>query len=365
MNFCIASTPGPSSFWHLPAISHSGVMMIQDIVGSHVTIFHSRTHQPTTAGTEKSFLRRLSSVTNRMYQPKRAARSEFVRIRTLDYHVLVWGEPAVGKAPIVMAHGWMDVAASWQFVVDALACDHWVIAPDGRGYGLTESPGSDYFWFLDYLADLDFLLDHYSPCLSVNLVGHSMGGLIAMLYAGSRPDRIRRLVNLEGFGLAATRPSMAPRRYAKWMDQLKAFHRGEMELKAYDSLASVAQRLSKVNGRLTQDKADWLAAHWARPDEQGRWRIVGDAAHKIINPQLFRKDEVLEIYRCIAAPTLAIEGCDNSLSQWWQDRYTLAEYHDRLKSVPDCRIAKVCDAGHMLHHDQPEQVAELIDAFVA
>ena len=299
-----------------------------------------------------------------MYQAKKASRSEFIPLRNLKYHVLVWGEPAPGKVPLVMVHGWMDVAASYQFVVDAFSQDHYVIAPDWRGYGLTESPEVDNYWFPDYLADLDFLIDHYSPEAPVDLVGHSMGGNVAMLYAGSRPQRIRRLVNLEGFGMAATRPSQAPTRYAKWMDELKAFHRDEMALKHYESVAGVARRLMKTNKRLTQDKADWLARHWAKPDAAGMWRILGDPAHKITNAQLYRLDEVLEIYKSISAPTLAVEASDDSLSQWWQGKYTLAEYHERLHSVPNVRTARVEDAGHMLHHDQPEQLANLIEAFL-
>ena len=300
-----------------------------------------------------------------MYQPTRTPGNLFVPIRNLKYHVLQWGEPAPGKTPLVMVHGWMDIGASWQFVVDAFDEDHWVIAPDWRGYGLTESPAADNYWFPDYLADLDFLLDHFSPDAPVNLVGHSMGGNVAMLYAGSRPDRVRRLVNLEGFGMPATKPSMAPRRYAQWMDELKALHRGEMELRPYDSAQGVAQRLMKTNKRLTQDKADWLAQHWARADTQGKWRILGDAAHKIVNAQLYRVDEVLALYASITAPTLNVEAGDDSLSGWWKGRYTLAEYHERLRSVPDCRTELVQDAAHMLHHDQPRQVAQLIEAHVA
>jgi pimeloyl-ACP methyl ester carboxylesterase len=301
-----------------------------------------------------------------MYQVKRAARSEFVPIRNLDYHVLVWGEPGPGKVPLVMVHGWMDVGASYQFVVDAFAHDHYVIAPDWRGYGLTgidETP-ADCYWFPDYLADLDFLIDHYSPDAPVHLVGHSMGGNVAMQYAGSRPQRILRLVNLEGFGMAATRPSQAPARYAKWMDELKAFHRGEMALKAYDSAAGVAERLMKTNKRLTRDKAEWLATQWARPDAQGKWRILGDPAHKIVNAQLYRVDETLELYKAIAAPTLAVEASDDSLSQWWKGKFSLAEYHERLRSVPRVETAVVEDAGHMLHHDQPRQLARLIETFL-
>jgi pimeloyl-ACP methyl ester carboxylesterase len=301
-----------------------------------------------------------------MYQAKKVARSEFVPIRNLQYHVLVWGEPAPDKVPLVMVHGWMDVAASYQFVVDAFAHDHYVIAPDWRGYGLThmDGPPADNYWLPDYLADLDFLLDHYSPGGPVHLVGHSMGGNVAMLYAGARPQRIRRLVNLEGFGMAATRPSQAPRRYAQWIDQLKAFHRGEVTLKPHDSLGSVARRLMKNNKRLTQDKADWLAGRWARQGEDGQWHILGDAAHKIINAQLYRVEEVLEIYKAITAPTLSVESTDDSLWRWWQGKYTLAQYHERLRSVPQVQIATVQDAGHMLHHDQPERVAQLIESFI-
>jgi len=266
-----------------------------------------------------------------------------------------------------MVHGWMDVGASYQFVVDAFEHDHYVIAPDWRGYGLTgaERPLADSYWFPDYLADLDFLLDHYSPDAPVHLVGHSMGGNVAMQYAGSRPQRILRLVNLEGFGMAATQPSQAAGRYAKWMDELKAFHRGEMALKAYDSAAGVAARLMKTNKRLTRDKADWLATQWARPDAQGKWHILGDPAHKIVSAQLYRVDEALELYKAIAAPTLAVEASDDSLSQWWKGKYSLAEYHQRLRNVAHVETAVIQDAGHMLHHDQPLQLARLIEAFLA
>ena len=301
---------------------------------------------------------------SRMYQVKRTSRSEFVPIRDLSYHVRLWGEPTPDMPPLVMVHGWMDVAASYQFVVDAFAQDRYVMAPDWRGYGDTASGTADNYWFPDYLADLDFLLDHYAPGQAVDLVGHSMGGNVAMLYSGVRPARVRRLVNLEGFGMPATQLAQAPKRYAKWMDELKKLHAGDLELKAYDSVQGVASRLMKTNPRLQADKAEWLAQHWARANEQGQWRILGNPAHKITNAQLYRVEEVLEIYKCITAPTLAVEASENSMDQWWQGKYSLAQYHERLKSVPNVRIAHVTEAGHMMHHDQPEVLAALIEAFI-
>ena len=300
-----------------------------------------------------------------MYQVKRNFRSEFVPIRNLQYHVQVWGEPSPHKIPLVMVHGWMDVAASYQFVVDALSHDHYVIAPDWRGFGQTASGGVDNFWFPDYLADLDFLLDHYVPQGQVNLVGHSMGGNVVMLYAGVRPERIRRLINLEGFGLPATQPDEAPGRYIKWMNELKTLHRGEMDLKPYDQLDGVARRLMKTNPRLGQDKANWLAQHWASEGTDAQWRVLGDPSHKITSAMLYRVDEAREIYRRISMPVLAVEAFESSLEQWWKGKYTLDEYHERLKAVPQVEIARIADAGHMLHHDQPEILAALIERFIA
>lgn len=307
-----------------------------------------------------------------MYLPRRPSRSETVRIRTLNYHVRLWGEPRPGTPPLVLLHGWMDVGASYQFVVDAFteafATGRQIIAPDWRGFGHSTLPAPcDHYQFADYLADLDQLLDHCAGAsgdVPVDLVGHSMGGNVAMMYAGVRPARIRRLVNLEGFGLPATQPVQAPARYAQWIDELRKLERGEMSLKAYDDVAGVAQRLMKTNRRLTQDKADWLAGHWARPNAQGRWAILGDPAHKITSAQLFRVDEALALYEAITATVLAVEASDDSLAQWWKDKYSLQEYHQRLTHVRDCRTAVVQDAAHMLHHDQPQAVAALIEEFL-
>ncbi len=277
--------------------------------------------------------------------------------------MLSWGEPTPGRAPLVMVHGGMDVAASWQFVIDALAADRHVIAPDWRGFGLTEC-GADHYIMGDYIADLDCLLDHYAGAAAVDLVGHSMGGNVSMLYAGVRPQRIRRLVNLEGFGMPAADPEDAPARYGKWIDELKRLHRGELDLKAYPAIDGVARRLMKTNPRLTPDKAHWLASHWARQRGDGLWEILGEPGHKISSAQIYRLDEVLALYRRISAPLLAVEAADDSLTTWWKGRYTLAQYHERLQSVPDARVARVEDAGHMLHHDQPANVAQLIENFL-
>ncbi|MDP3136845.1 MAG: alpha/beta hydrolase [Burkholderiaceae bacterium] len=303
-----------------------------------------------------------------MYQVKRVSRSEFIPLRNLDYHVRVWGQPVAGQPPLFLMHGFMDVGASWQFMVDALAEDRHVIAPDWRGFGLTRRQDGgtvDNYWFPDYLADLEFLFDHYAGDQPVNLVGHSMGGNVVMHYAGVRPHRIKRLINLEGFGLAASQADEAPLRYARWIDELKALHRGTKGLVAYESSAGVTRRLMRNNPRLSQDKADWLAQHWARPNAEGRWEIFGDPAHKVVSANVHRVEEVLALYRRITAPTLMVEASDNMLERWWKGNFSHAEFRERIQHVPHLSHAGVEDAGHMLHHDQPQRLAELVEDFLA
>ena len=297
------------------------------------------------------------------YALRRAARSEFLAVRGVNYHLRIWGEPQAGQVPLVLLHGWMDIAASFQFIVDQLAAERYIIAPDWRGFGLSACE-QDNFYFPDYLADLDAILAHYVPSGAIDLVGHSMGAHAALLYAAARPDKIRKLVNLEGFGAPAAQADEAPGRYTRWLNELQGLRSGTLNLTSYADAAAVAARLMKTNPRLLPSHADWLAQHWAQPDSAGRWHILGAVGHKVISPLLFRVEEVQACYAAIKAPTLTLLAQDNQLHNWVGGAYTLAEYRQRLTHIANNRSVDIADAGHMLHHDQPAQVAALIEAFL-
>jgi pimeloyl-ACP methyl ester carboxylesterase len=283
--------------------------------------------------------------------------SQYLEIRGLRYHVRRWRHDGAPK--LVLLHGWMDVSASFQFLVDALQRDWDVYAPDWRGYGLTEWGKSDCYWFPDYLADLDCLLDWIEPRAPANLVGHSLGGNVAALYAGVRPQRVARLVNLEGFGLPATRPEQAPRRYARWLEELHEPPR----LRSYAGFTQLAERLRKGNPRLTVERADFLARHWGREAADGTVLLRGDPAHKIVNPVLYRYDEMHACWQQVSAPVLWVDAADSdTLKRLALDERQHAERRGAFASL---RHVTVRDAGHMLHHDQPGQVARLIEDFLA
>jgi len=305
-------------------------------------------------------------------EPLRPGQSLMVPVRDLQMHLTVWGDPSLvspERPALFMGHGFMDVGASFQFVVDALAAlegpTRYIVAPDWRGYGRTVAPVVDSYWFADYLGDLETLLDGRVPGLhaaeqAIDLLGHSMGGNIVMSYAGVRPTRIRRLVNLEGFGMPRTQPDEAPARLAKWLDELVTPQR----LRDYADLAGVAERLRKTNPRLRPDRAAWLAQHWSAQRADGRFHILGDPAHKRVNPMLYRVDEVLATWRRITAPLLWVDGDQTDISLWWGHRYPRQDFDQRLAVVQQVERHTLSPCGHMLHHDQPEALAALLKAFL-
>ena len=289
------------------------------------------------------------------YLPRKPSCSRFVRIRDIDYHLRTWGD--VDAPLLVMVHGWMDVSASFQFLVDELARDWHVVSPDWRGYGLTGWSTGGCYWLPDYLGDLDALLDDLSPDAPVKLVAHSLGGNMALMYAGARPKRIERLVNLEGLGMAGDAPDKAPQRLAKWLGEL----RDPPTLADYPSLDAVVARLRKTNPRLREDRARFLARHWSAPTDAGTYRLLGDPAHKVVNPYLYRAEEVTACWSAIAAPVLWIMARD---SDYAQKMDALPGYAERIAKIGDVTRLWIDDAGHMLHHDQPERLAVEIERFL-
>lgn len=289
------------------------------------------------------------------------SRSRYLTLRGRRAHLRCWGTE---HAPLlVMLHGWGDVSASWQFVVDNLRREWSVVALDWRGFGLSQGNG-DAYWFPDYLADLDALLEQLSPHRPVNLVAHSLGANAAGLYAGIRPERVARLVNLEGTGLRLQSPDEAPGRYAKWLAQVRE---GAATFQAYPDRRAFAARLQKGNPRLSDERAEFLAHHLGEEcidaDGQPGIRMAADATHRWVTPNLYRVEEAKACWRQVTAPVLWVTGRDSHL---FREFFALdsEDYRSRIACFRDVREVMIEDSGHNLHHDQPEQVAQLIEEFL-
>jgi len=173
-----------------------------------------------------------------------------------------------------------------------------------------------------------------------------------------RPERVARLVSLEGLGLARHTPDQAPRRHESWLEQLK----DPPGFKPYASFDAVAARLKQNNPRLPDERARFLARHWARQVDSGAVVLLSDPRHKTFNPYLFRVEEAIACWRRVTAPVLLVSGKLSEIPA--RMKYTPADLAERKGAFRDRREIELEDAGHMMHHDQPERLARIIEDFL-
>jgi len=297
----------------------------------------------------------LDSVTS--YQALRQPRHETLRVRGLKMHLTRWGPEASAQAPpVFLLHGWLDAGETFQFIVDAFKKDWPVIAPDWRGFGRSEWPQEGY-GFPDYLGDLDDLMDQTSPDTPACIVGHSMGGNIANLYAGLRPERVRCVINLEGLGLPRTSPHDAPKRMRKWLDQIKV-PTLEKNYSSFEQLASVIQFRYP---RFSTAAAAFVARVWGTAEADGRVRLAADPRHHWVNPILYKREDAEATWREIRAPLLMMLGQESD----YMARLGADGTIEALRAAfPRADVVSVAGAGHMLHIERPEAVAPVIEAFL-
>lgn len=284
------------------------------------------------------------------------SKTEIINVRGLSYCIRHWGSPGAPK--IFFLHGWMDSSPTFQFVVDALKKSWHVIAPDWRGYGASEWLSRPY-WFLDYYADLDYLLEHFSKGKPARVVGHSMGANIASAYAGIRPERIAQLVMLDFLGLKPNNSAEASALIGNWLDAIQ----DQPKSRTYPDYESLANRLMAANPRLDEKKAAFLshAASRIRPD--GQIEMACDPWHKISSPVPYRVEDSKATWRKIEAPVLMVVADNGYIQQRFSN--DTDEYRSRIGSFSNVRVVTISNSGHNVQHDQPEHVASVLEEFLS
>ena len=283
-------------------------------------------------------------------------REKFVDSQGLPIHYLEWGEPH--GEPVLLVHGYLDLAHSWRPLVAAvekrLDRKSWIIAPDCRGHGDSAwvGPGG-YYYFPDYVFDLDCVVrDLGAPRLK--LIGHSMGGTISLLYAGTFPARVSKLVLIEGIGPIGMSFSDAPSRMEKWISEVN--ERGRRHFRQYTSVEAGANQLRQTNPRLSPAIALDLARAAMKQSDNGKWVWKFDPLHRTAAPQPFYTAQALEFLHRIECPVLIVEGKESR-----QTRRT--DKQERYDAIANHRRVAIDGAGHMVHQDNPEQLAEFVTNF--
>ncbi len=290
-----------------------------------------------------------------LYQARRAPTLATLTLRGLRFQTYCW--EGADPSPLLMVHGWGDSGATFQFVADQLPAERTLLAFDARGFGRTEWP-QDGYWFPDYLADLDAIVDHFSPQAPIDLLGHSMGGNVVMLYAGVRPQRVRRVMNIEGFGLRRTAPTDAPDRYREWLDEMKHGSR----FATYQSFEQLLMVLARRNPRTCAENLEFVAHAWAEQGADGQVRLRADPRHKNVNPVLYQREQAEACWRRIAAPLQLVIGEQSQLAKQMGGELDDAALHQMFATLT---VARIAAAGHMVHHEEPAAIAALMQRFFA
>lgn len=291
-------------------------------------------------------------MTDAAYTPVTLSAAGRIAVRGLSYQLRYWGAPS---APLLLClHGHRDGSATFQFVVDALRRDWRIVAPDWRGHGGTAWCAQGYY-FQDYLADLDAIVDHVSPDAPVSILGHSLGGNVANVYAGVRPQKVKGVASIDGFGLRPRDSVEMPDHLDSWLTSW----RGEPRARVYPDRAAMAARLVAANKRLPEDKALFLAQHTSRAVDGGfAWSF--DPGHQRPFAAIYRVDEWAACWRRIAAPALWIAAGDRFERM---DREGEGGFEWRFAQLPRGAWTQVPQTGHNIHHDQPAELARIVEDF--
>ena len=288
----------------------------------------------------------------------KASKSIYIPVRGLRYHVRSWGPEDAPK--LIMLHGWMDTSTSFQFTVDALKQDWNVLAPDWRGYGDTQWAGTDTYWYQEFLADLEHILDQLEPERPVNLIAHSFGATVGLVYAGVRPQRIARAFSIDGFGARDLKAELAPDRYAQLLKRIREGPR----LNDYASHDEFAKRLHRQFPTVPLDRIAFLARQWGRVNAHGRVEVINDPAHaKNFGPHNSnRLDDSMACWRAITAPVFFLIASKGSPVKRTAD-LSDGRLEQRLACFRNLETAWIEDTGHMVHLERPVELAGHIERF--
>ena len=278
--------------------------------------------------------------------------SRFYYSQRLKLHYVAWGDG--GKPPLVLIHGGRDHCRNWDAVALALRDRYTVFAPDLRGHG-------DSGWAMGGMYSLpEFVLDTATLVANLSeepltIIGHSLGGAIALQYAGTFPERVSKVVAIEGLGPPVIERTLAHARMRHWIDHMHEMERREP--RRYASVEDATKRMMEANPHLRPELAHHLTLHGTHRNDDGTLSWKFDNYVRIFSPYEFNLEDAQELWAQIRARVLLVKGAES----WAPDPVKSG----RAAPIPSYRSTIIEDAGHWVHHDQLERFLTEVSEFLA
>lgn len=275
----------------------------------------------------------------------------------LRLHYVDWGNEEA--PPLLLIHGGRDHCRNWDWVASNLRKDFHIIAPDLRGHGDSQWMVGGGYLYIDYVYDIAQLVQqkHMSP---VTIMGHSLGGSIALLYSGLYPETVTKLISIEGMGAPprwshAAAPSKVESRLQNWIHNLR--HLSGRVPRKYKTLEDAFHRMQTENPHLTADQARHLTIHGSNQNEDGTYSWKFDNYVRTFAPIGLTDEDIQSLYARINCPTLLIYGKESWASN---------PAHDgRADVFKDVQVKGIDNAGHWSHHDQFDEFIDIVWDFLS
>lgn len=270
--------------------------------------------------------------------------SRFFSSQRLNLHYVVWGDEA--KPPVLLIHGGRDHARNWDHVAERLVADYCLYAVDLRGHGDSAWAVGSQYSMIDHVADIAAFFDHIQrdPML---VVGHSLGGGVALQFTGVMPDRVQRVCAIEGLGPGIRSPRPAHLRMREWLASMRDLE--QRTPRRYPTLSDAVARMHAANPHLTPEMARHLTIHGSNARDDGSLVWKFDNYGRARSPYEFNVADAREIWNQIRCPVLLVRG-DESHARDPEVDGTASAFHTY-------RSVLIEKAGHWVHHDQ-------LDAFM-
>jgi len=274
----------------------------------------------------------------------------------LRLHYVDWGN--AGKPPLLLLHGGRDHCRNWDWTAAALRSDWHIIAPDLRGHGDSQwSPDGNYTP-AGYIYDLAQLI-HQQRLAPVTIIGHSLGGNIALRYAGIYPDTVARLVAIEGLGpppriLADRGAKPIAERMDDWISEQRGLA-GRMP-RRYASIEDAFRRMQEENPHLSAEQARHLTAQGVNQNEDGTYSWKFDNYVRAWPPYDMSGRDIKDLWSRIDSPTLLLYGKESQSGNPTED--------GRAAPFRDATVVGIDKAGHWLHHDRLDEFLRIVREFL-